>query len=538
MNNILRKNFIYLTVALITILLAVDIVLTYQNNKIIEHNRVVREDAVKAEMYFDQIGRSLIHSLDIGLRGFAIVKQPEFSAPMFNARVWRDSILQNTTEPLVRLHYNLKRFNVFQDSLDSYTAYCYQMKQFLDNGDQVNFLKYFSKDKGAYLWGHYIDTETDIHHFLNDVEATSYEDYQAALLRNNLLHLLIFVIAVPTLLYTAYQTQKNFQLSELLSTSEKEKNKFLSQQNALLEQKVKERMHKIMVQNQEISYQSEELSVQRDTLLEQNKQLHDARKLIEKQNEEIVAMNTHLKEQVDNRTQQVQEANKELINQNTQLEQFAFIAAHNLRAPLARILGLTNLIKTSATDQDKTIAFEKLVESTHDLDHVIKDLSLILNIKKHSSELIQVNVEESFSRVLRMLEKDIQETNAQIESNFSQGKLIFGVPPYVESILYNLISNAIKYRNPEQKPNIAVDTTIEGKFVLFNVSDNGLGIDLSKYRSSMFNLYKRFHLHMEGKGLGLFLVKTQIESMGGRVEVDSELNKGTVFRVYFRRNLA
>ena len=83
-----------------------------------------------------------------------------------------------------------------------------------------------------------------------------------------------------------------------------------------------------------------------------------------------------------------------------------------------------------------------------------------------------------------------------------------------------------------------MDTEIEGEFVLFKVSDNGLGIDLSKYRSSMFDLYKRFHLHMEGKGLGLFLVKTQIESMGGRVEVDSELNKGTIFRVYFRRNLA
>jgi signal transduction histidine kinase len=538
MNSLLRKNFIYLTVALITILLAVDIVMTYQNNTIIEHNRVVREDAVKAEMYFDQIGRSLIHSLDIGLRGYAIVPESSFSAPMFNAEVWRDSIIQNATEPLKRLNYNFARFDVFKDSLDVYVSYCYQMKRLLDSGDRSGFLKLFSQDKGARLWGHYIDTENDVHRYLDNIETQSYQQYHSALLRNTLLHMLIFCIAVPTLLYTAYHTKKNFELSELLSSSEIEKNRFLSEQNALLEQKVNERTQEITIQNREISSQSEELATQRDTLLLQNKQLQEARAVIEKQNEEIIAMNLHLKQQVDNRTLQVQEVNQELVEQNTQLEQFAFIAAHNLRAPLARILGLTNLIKTSSAEEDKNHAFDKLVESTRDLDHVIKDLTGILNIKKHTSELIEVNMKESFRRVLRMLEKDIEDTQTLISYDFSDANIAVAVPPYVESILYNLVSNAIKYRNPEQTPVIGVSTKIDGDFICLKVSDNGLGIDLSKYRASMFNLYKRFHLHMEGKGLGLFLVKTQIESMGGRVEVESELNKGTSFLVYFRGNLA
>jgi signal transduction histidine kinase len=538
MNSLLRKNFIYLTVALITILLAVDIVMTYQNNSIIENNRIVREDAVKAEMYFDQIGRSLIHSLDIGLRGYAIVPEASFIAPMFHAQVWRDSILQNATDPLKRLGYNFAGFEIFKDSLDSYSAYCYEMKRLLDHADRADFIKLFSKDKGARLWGHYIDIERDVHRFIDNIETRSYQEYHSALLRNTLLHILIFCISVPTLLYTAYHTKKNFELSELLSSSEMEKNKFLSQQNALLEEKVTQRTQEITVQNQEISSQSEELAAQRDTLLLQNKQLQEARRVIEKQNEEIIAMNMHLKQQVDNRTQQVQDANQELIEQNTQLEQFAFIAAHNLRAPLARILGLTNLIKSSSSSEDKDHAFDKLVESTRDLDHVIKDLSGILNIKKHTSELIKVDMKESFRRVLRMLEKDIEDTQTLISHNFSDANIAVAVPAYVESILYNLVSNAIKYRNPEQTPIIGVSTQTVDEFVCLKVTDNGLGIDLSKYRSSMFNLYKRFHLHMEGKGLGLFLVKTQVESMGGRVEVESELNKGTTFFVYFRANLA
>ena len=111
------------------------------------------------------------------------------------------------------------------------------------------------------------------------------------------------------------------------------------------------------------------------------------------------------------------------------------------------------------------------------------------------------------------------------------------IAPYVESILYNLISNAIKYRDPERSPHIAIKTTHENEFVCLAVMDNGLGIDLKKYKQNIFSLYKRFHLHVEGKGLGLYLVKTQIEALGGRVEVRSEPNEGTTFQIYFKRYL-
>jgi signal transduction histidine kinase len=133
------------------------------------------------------------------------------------------------------------------------------------------------------------------------------------------------------------------------------------------------------------------------------------------------------------------------------------------------------------------------------------------------------------------LEKEYEETNAKLDSDFRAAGKVFAVGPYVDSILYNLISNSIKYRHPDRQPLIQIRTSIERDFVKLTVTDNGLGIDLKKHRNNIFNLYKRFHLHMEGKGLGLYLVKTQMMALGGKIDVESEPEEGTTFQVYFKK---
>jgi signal transduction histidine kinase len=280
--------------------------------------------------------------------------------------------------------------------------------------------------------------------------------------------------------------------------------------------------------------QSEELSSHRDALTLQNQKLQEAQKIIEIQNQEIQSKNEQLELEVENRTLELQNANQELVQHNNQLEQFAFIAAHNLRAPLARILGLANLMQISTAPADKDQAMQKLISSTQDLDRVIKDLNTILDIKKHTSNLVKVNLPFALSRVLKTLEKECEETRAVVQSNFEEADSVYAVSPYVESILFNLISNAIKYRHPDRQPIIKVTTTLEKDYIRLMVSDNGLGIDLPRHGKSMFNLYKRFHLHMEGKGLGLYLVKAQIMALGGKIEVESAPDQGTTFLVYFR----
>jgi len=537
MNLPIVRNIIFLIVGLISILLVTNVALTYYNNEIIKQNHNVQSQVEKVKLYYDQIGKSIIHSLDIGLRGYYIVRTPVFVEPMVNAINIKDSLLQNVELPLKELQYDDTEYRIFKDSLNAYASYSFMLRDLLIESRDDEFRRLFISDKGAHLWGQYLELENNIMKHLNALDAEAQKKYESALQRNQIIQLAILIICVPTLLFTAFYTSKAFKLSEMVANAEAEKNKLLSEQNLMLERKVAERTQEILSQNQEITSANEELMTHQETLSFQNKQLQDAQQTIRDQSEKIHSLNDHLKIEVDHRTQELQKTNQELIEHNNQLEQFAFIAAHNLRAPLTRVMGLANLIQMGETEEDKRIALEKLISSTHDLDQVIKDLNGILNIKRHTGNFAEVDLNESLTRTKRILEKEIEDTGTKIINNFSEADKVYAIGPYVESILYNLISNAIKYRDPERSPYIAIKTTHEKEFVCLAVMDNGLGIDLKKYKQSIFNLYKRFHLHVEGKGLGLYLVKTQIEALGGRVEVRSEPNEGTTFQVYFKRYL-
>jgi signal transduction histidine kinase len=303
-----------------------------------------------------------------------------------------------------------------------------------------------------------------------------------------------------------------------------------------LEKIVKDRTEEVMRQKGELEQQNEELiqgqeeiSTQRDMVAAQNKTLQNARDIIERQNEEIKLRNETLEAEVEKRT-------KELIDYTQQLEQFAFISAHNLRAPVARILGLGQLIDLQV--EDKHLVYEKLVMTTRELDRVVRDLNTILEIKKNNSSIVtEVNLEEEFQSVKINLEKEISDTQAVIETDFSSVNIIRAVKPYLDSILLNLVGNAIKYRKPLRPPLITLRSELREDDVRLIVSDNGLGINLSLYRDKIFTLYKRFHSHVEGKGLGLYLVKTQVTAMGGTIDVESETDKGTIFYISIpRRN--
>ncbi len=529
-----RKNIIYFVVILIGALLLTDILLTRHNNKIIRNNRDLQGQTELIKRYHDQIGRIIIHPLDIGLRGFAIVMEARFSAPMDNAKQWSDSIFSNVEMPLKKLNYDLDDFYTLRDSVKAYTEYCFYLRQLLIENRTEDFIKLFSVDRGAGLWGHYLESEEKILAFTEGVDRHAQHSYESALARNQMLQIALFLICFPTLLYTAYYTGKTFSLSDLLRKAEEERNRILTEQNSELENRVAIRTQEMAAQNEEMVSQSEELAAQHDALSFQNKQLFEAQKIIEDQNREIQRKNEELEMEIEKRTQELQSTNRELVLHNNQLEQFAFIAAHNLRAPLARILGLANVVDLSKTDSDKELALKKLVTSTLDLDHVIRDLNLILNIQKHTSNFVNVELTPAFTRVIKMLEKELDETKAILGKDFSAADRVYAVAPYVESILYNLLSNAVKYRDPSRVPVITLRTTHVEDFVCLTISDNGLGINLDKYGQKMFTLYKRFHTHMEGKGLGLYLVKTQIIALGGRIEVESEPDKGTTFHVYFK----
>ena len=534
MVNTFQKNIIYFVVILIGSLLLTDIVLTRRNNEIIKGNKDLQIQTESIKRYHDQIGRVIIHSLDIGLRGYAIARDERFLGPMNDAKGLGDSIFTNVEIRLKKLNYDLTSYYALKDSVNAYRTYCYHLKNLLSENKTDEFLKLFNQDRGSALWRQYLESDENIVAFTSKVADRAQENYEKAMGRNQTLQIVLFLICFPTLLYTAYYTGKTFKLTDLLRKTEADRNKILTELNTKLEHSIAERTQEIAAQHEEMISQSEELAAQHDALSFQNKQLFDAQKIIEAQNLEIQQKNEQLEKEIEKRTQELQHTNRELVVHNNQLEQFAFIVAHNLRAPLARILGLANVVELSKTQEDKDVALNKIIISTQDLDQVIRDLNLILNIQKHTSNLVSVDLTAAFKRVVKMLEKEIEETRALVIKDFSSADKVYAVSPYVESILYNLLSNAIKYRDPTRIPIITLTTEVEPEFVCLIISDNGLGINLSKYKQNMFTLYKRFHTHMEGKGLGLYLVKTQITALGGKIDVESELDKGTIFKVYFK----
>lgn len=303
----------------------------------------------------------------------------------------------------------------------------------------------------------------------------------------------------------------------------------IKKQNRLLELQVHKRTEELAQQNEELIQSQEEISAQRDIVSAQNQELHTARQIIEKQNEAILIRNETLEAEIEERT-------RDLVEYNQQLEQFAFISAHNLRAPVARILGLGHILDICNNDmQEARMIVDKIVFTTQELDRVVKDLNTVLDMRRNSaSVLVPVNLEDELRLVKINLEKDIQDTNTTFIEDFSKATTLWTVKPYLDSILMNLISNAIKYRHPDRQPVITIHSKTEGNYFILAIQDNGLGMDMALCKDKIFTLYRRFHLHIEGKGMGLYLVKTQMTAMGGKIEVESKLDEGTTFYLFFK----
>ncbi|MGV3598179.1 MAG: PAS domain-containing protein [Bacteroidota bacterium] len=225
----------------------------------------------------------------------------------------------------------------------------------------------------------------------------------------------------------------------------------------------------------------------------------------------------------------------ELIQRNKDLEQFAYIVSHNLRAPVANILGFVNMLKVDALEeQDQKEYINALSLSISKLDEVILDLNTILQVKRELNEMKEpVTFSELVDDITNSISNSIKNENVLIKTDFSQINQFTTLKTYLYSIFYNLISNSIKYRRPNERPVIEIRSTKQNNLLKLTFKDNGMGIDLHKKGKHVFGLYKRFHSQIEGKGMGLYMVKTQVETLGGKIDIRSEVNVGTEFIIEF-----
>ncbi|MEP7106959.1 MAG: ATP-binding protein [Ferruginibacter sp.] len=225
----------------------------------------------------------------------------------------------------------------------------------------------------------------------------------------------------------------------------------------------------------------------------------------------------------------------DLMLRNKDLEQFAYIISHNLRAPVANILGATNVLTDPRlSPEKKEVLRQGLIESVTRLDNIVKDLNHILQVKGEINEAkvrvcFSVLVDDIKISIKNLIDKD----NIEIKYDFCKVDEILTLKSYLHSIFYNLISNSIKYRQPRVPAIIEIKSQlVKDKIILF-FTDNGMGIDLQKKGEQVFGLYKRFHPNIAGKGMGLYMVKTQVETLGGKIGIRSGVNKGTEIKIEF-----
>lgn len=283
-----------------------------------------------------------------------------------------------------------------------------------------------------------------------------------------------------------------------------EREKMLAEQKKDLEEMVVSRTAKLEEQSREIE--------------EKNRMLEDQQVLLENQ--------------VKERTAELEKTNKELVDKNTRLEQFSNVTAHNLRGPVATLLGLCDLYNIqNYTDPINSTVISKTKETTEKIDVILKDLSALLNLDKNIKDLKEyVNLSKVLADVKVLLSTEIGATGAIIKEYMPEPTHIYGVPAYIHNIMYNLLSNAIKFSIPGKQPTIEIIYE-KGEFNTITVKDNGTGIDLQKNRDKLFLPYKRFNLERPGKGLGLYMCMVQAEAMGGKIVVSSFPGEGSSFVV-------
>lgn len=220
--------------------------------------------------------------------------------------------------------------------------------------------------------------------------------------------------------------------------------------------------------------------------------------------------------------------------QNQKLISFAHIVSHNLRSHSANFSMLLGFLNSEKDPQERKRIIDMLTQASDNLLETLGNLNQVVDVNTKTSETKKsLNLRKNITGVLHNLSAFLENNHTQIINNVGDNMEVKCVPAYLDSIILNLVSNAVKYKSPDRPPLITINAMKSKKGILLSISDNGLGIDLDKYGDKIFGMYKTFHNREDAKGFGLYLIKNQIEAMGGSITVQSEVDKGTTFNVYF-----
>jgi signal transduction histidine kinase len=338
------------------------------------------------------------------------------------------------------------------------------------------------------------------------------------------------------------------QLEQLILANTKvieQKDAILKQRNSFkrLLENLDKYKDKLIIHKRQVKTQRNDLKRLIEVITRYKDQIQSQKEELVAQKEELISLNEEIKTmyeqtegKVQERTGELQIAVQKLLKQNQDLEQFSFIVSHNLRAPVARILGLSNIFNFEKIDDLFNVeVLNKTKLIALELDTILHDLTNILTIRSNLEQKMEmVDLRETLDQVAISLQSQIEEAEADISIDFAAISHIYSIKEYVRNIFFQLLSNALKFRRQRRQLFIEIQASYLDSYVCISFKDNGLGINLLNIDPyKVFGLYQRMHTHVEGKGLGLYLVKTEIEMLGGRAEVQSEDGKGSIFTVFF-----
>lgn len=251
-------------------------------------------------------------------------------------------------------------------------------------------------------------------------------------------------------------------------------------------------------------------------------------------------LNQDLERRIAERTNELGVTIQKLAQQNEDLADFSHIVSHNLRSPIATLKGLVDMHKSldyAENPEMLSILISHIDKSMHKLDTVVYDLNTILTVRESITKVLElIDLQNLTKNVIHSrLENDLLECRAILTTSFAHHAYFLGIKSYVENVIYQLVSNAIKYKDPTRQLTIHISTTeSDNDEICFSVRDNGLGVPNP---AKLFQFHQRQHIHIEGTGLGLYLIATQLKAMNGRADVNSEKGEGAEFLIYFKRTV-
>lgn len=229
---------------------------------------------------------------------------------------------------------------------------------------------------------------------------------------------------------------------------------------------------------------------------------------------------------------------RDLINvtslQNKKLINFAHIVSHNLRSHTANFSMLLDFLRTETDESEKQKIMSMLSTASDKLQDTLENLNEVVSINTNISQKKQaLNLNERIRSVSQSLASFLRDHHATLVNEIPEDTVIQGVPAYLDSILMNFFTNAVKYRDPQRPPVITLSTFRTENYTVLSIADNGLGIDLQRHGDKLFGMYKTFHDIPGARGIGLYITKNQVEAMNGKIMVSSEEGKGSTFNIYF-----